>query len=227
MNDSIYKKAPKGINLDLDSLKVASVQKVPFTYVVVKNFIQPDIQELLREQFPLVSIGGSMPLPIKNIERPIFMQVLEGLKTPEFRSLVEEKLGVSLEGTDFEVTTRSHARPGDGYIHPDSRSKVVSGLIYMEKDWPHGSKGALRMLNSATDVNDYATEITPRDGTLLLFRRSENSFHGYQDNFDAPVILRRTIQFNWYYQNRLKAFQRVTRLTLKRLEASVALLRRS
>ena len=53
--------------------------------------------------------------------------------------------------------------------------------------------GRLRILKNGTDLDDYAEEVPPHGGTLLIFRRSEKSWHGHQP-FDGP---RRAIQMNW------------------------------
>ena len=49
------------------------------------------------------------------------------------------------------------------------------------------------MLRSATDLEDVVAEVPPLEGTLLAFRRSDNSFHGHK-SFVGP---RRVIQLNW------------------------------
>jgi len=54
-------------------------------------------------------------------------------------------------------------------------------------------RGRLRILRSATDLNDYAAEIPADEGTLLIFRNGPNAWHGFE-----PVDgMRRVIQVNW------------------------------
>ena len=49
------------------------------------------------------------------------------------------------------------------------------------------------MLRGADDLENYAAEVPPVEGTLLAFRRSESSFHGHK-----PFIgRRRVVQLNW------------------------------
>ena len=52
---------------------------------------------------------------------------------------------------------------------------------------------ALRLLNNGTDLEDYFDEIEPKGGTLLIFKRSDNSWHGHH-SFEGE---RRAIQLNW------------------------------
>jgi SM-20-related protein len=71
--------------------------------------------------------------------------------------------------------------------------------------WPgvgeEGSTGFLRVRpegglckgGSGTDLDDVILEVPPVEGTLLAFRRRENSWHGHK-----PFVgERRVSQFNW------------------------------
>jgi hypothetical protein len=65
------------------------------------------------------------------------------------------------------------------------------------------------MLRSKTDIEDYAAEATPIGGTLLAFRRSNKSYHGYK-RFKGE---RRMLQINWVKSSRLAWYaQQLSRL---------------
>jgi hypothetical protein len=55
------------------------------------------------------------------------------------------------------------------------------------------------LLRSATDLDDVLVEVPPLEGTLLMFRRRNNSFHGHNP-FTGE---RRVIQFNWVTSRRV------------------------
>ena len=61
-------------------------------------------------------------------------------------------------------------------------------LLYFNEEWPHHG-GQLRMLRSATDLEDYAAEVLPAGGNMLAFRRSDNSFHGHKSFVGERRIL--------------------------------------
>jgi len=66
-------------------------------------------------------------------------------------------------------------------------------LLYMnDLSWSNDG-GRLRLLNSGTDLEDYFTEVEPKGGTLLIFKRSDNSWHGHH-SYEGP---RRAVQINW------------------------------
>jgi len=89
-------------------------------------------------------------------------------------------------------TVRGECRATDGKIHTDSATKIITVLLYMNEKWDTDG-GRLRILRNGADLDDYVEEVPPHGGTLLAFRRSENSWHGHQP-FDGP---RRAIQMNW------------------------------
>ncbi len=90
-------------------------------------------------------------------------------------------------------TVRGFCRARDGQIHTDSKTKIITVLLYMNgREWPSDS-GRLRLLRGGTDLEDYVAEVEPAGGTLLVFRRSDNSWHGHH-SFEGR---RRAIQLNW------------------------------
>jgi Rps23 Pro-64 3,4-dihydroxylase Tpa1-like proline 4-hydroxylase len=87
---------------------------------------------------------------------------------------------------------RGRCSEKDGKIHTDSETKIITILIYMNSAW-ESSGGRLRLLRSGNNLEDVILEVPPTEGTLLAFRRSNNSWHGHKP-FSGP---RRVIQFNW------------------------------
>jgi SM-20-related protein len=49
------------------------------------------------------------------------------------------------------------------------------------------------LLRDGANLEDYVAEVPPANGTLLMFRRSDCSWHGHKP-YEGP---RRAIQFNW------------------------------
>ena len=62
----------------------------------------------------------------------------------------------------------------------------------MNETWGKAA-GRLRLFRPADNLDDVIVEVPPVAGTLLAFKRSDNSWHGHQ-----PFVgERRVIQFNW------------------------------
>jgi Rps23 Pro-64 3,4-dihydroxylase Tpa1-like proline 4-hydroxylase len=90
------------------------------------------------------------------------------------------------------VTARGVSAARDGQIHADSRTKLVTALIYMNNDW-EAKTGRLRLLRGPTDLEDMVAEVPPDEGTLLIFKNEPHAWHGFHP-FEGP---RRVIQLNW------------------------------
>ena len=89
-------------------------------------------------------------------------------------------------------TVRGFVREKDGSIHTDSTTKIITVLLYMNERWQEDA-GRLRLLRGPDDLEDYVAEVPPYGGTLLVFRRADNSWHGHKP-ISGP---RRAVQLNW------------------------------
>jgi hypothetical protein len=135
--------------------------------------------------------AGNFPLEALSYG-PAFAAFIGELKGPQLCKAVEAKFNIRLDGLAHLITVRGFAQTSDGNIHTDQPSKVMTALIYLNETW-ESPGGMLRLLRNSRDMEDYVAEVPPVGGTLLLFKRSDNSWHGHKP-FSGP---RRTIQINW------------------------------
>ncbi len=180
-----------GTLVDFQSLKSRAAAREPFTYLIVPGFVRADAQKGIEADFPEVAHPGSFPLGTLHFG-PHFAELIAELTGPEMTALVEEKLGIDLSGRPTTVTVRGQSRAADGQIHTDSKSKLVTLLLYMNGEWESG-EGRLRLLRGPRDLEDYVAEVPPDRGTLLLFKNGPTAWHGFAP-FEGP---RRVIQVNW------------------------------
>ncbi len=177
--------------LDLARFDAAPLAAAPFDHVVVPSFVRPATLPALNADFPAIAKGGSYP-PEALRMGPAFAALVAELEGPAMRAAFAAKFGVDLSGRPVMLTVRGHTRAKDGRIHTDSRTKLLTALIYLNDEWSVEG-GRLRLLRSAHDLDDYAVEIRPEGGTLLAFRCTASAWHGHKP-FAGP---RRTIQVNW------------------------------
>jgi hypothetical protein len=177
--------------LNLAALEETPVHDKPFPFVVVPNFISQSGLDEIEKDYPAIGQPGSFPLETLRFG-PGFSKFVKELREPAFRDLMGEKLGIDLQKRPTTVTVRGRAREKDGQIHLDSRSKLVTVLIYMNGKW-EADGGRLRLLNSSSDLDDMVMEVPPAQGTLLAFLNTENAWHGHK-SFSGE---RRVIQLNW------------------------------
>ena len=109
----------------------------------------------------------------------------------DLRYAFAEKFEMDLTQRPATLTVRGRCRQKDGKIHTDSRSKLMTVLLYLNEHW-ESPGGRLRLLRSK-DISDVITEVAPDAGTLVCFRNRQNSWHGHT----CYQGVRRALQLNW------------------------------
>jgi SM-20-related protein len=176
---------------DYEALERIPLQRDPFDYVVAPDFIRPEHFAAVVADYPAVPGPGSHP-PAELDIRGNFQGLMAELLGPKFRAAIERKFDIDLAGKPTMYTVRGFVREKDGSIHTDSTTKIITVLLYMNERWQEDA-GRLRLLRGPANLDDYVTEVPPYGGTLLAFRRADNSWHGHKP-FSGP---RRAIQLNW------------------------------
>jgi SM-20-related protein len=177
--------------IDLDAFEAAPLTREPFPYLMLPQFVKREEMAAINADYPEVNHPGSFPLSTLKYG-PAFAAFAAAIQGPEFTRAVEKKLGVSLEGRPTMVTARGQSAARDGQIHTDSRTKLITVLIYMNNAW-EAKTGRLRLLRSPDSLEDVIAEVPPEEGTLLIFKNQPNAWHGFHA-FEGP---RRVIQLNW------------------------------
>lgn len=178
--------------LRLDALRDTPLEHDPFEYVIVKEFIDREKLNDVLADYPNVPGPGSHP-PAGLKVAGHFKDLIDEILDTGFRKAVEEKFDIDLTDRPTMYTVRGFCRARDGKIHTDSTSKIITVLLYMNDESWESSTGRLRILRNSTDIEDYAAEVEPAGGTLLIFKRADNSWHGHH-SFEGR---RRAIQLNW------------------------------
>jgi len=177
--------------LNLNALRNAPVQTDPYPFFTVDQSILPDdVMNVIRD-LPKIQDGGSFNLDDVKYG-PQFDRLLKNLDTPEFRKILCDKFDVDVMDLPMMITLRGYSRQKDGRIHTDSKTKVLTILIYLNEEWS-AETGKLRVLRSKDDMEDYVAEIVPGPGTLLAFKVTDNGWHGYPA-FEGK---RQSIQINF------------------------------
>jgi SM-20-related protein len=180
-----------GSMLDLERFRTTPLTREPFEFLVVPEFVKPEARAGIDKDYPEVARAGSFPLREVSYG-PVFAKLIEEMRSEEFRKAFEEKFEVDLTNRPDMITVRGRCSEKDGKIHTDSETKIITILVYMNSAW-ESAGGQLRLLRTGTNLDDVILEVPPTEGTLLAFRRSNNSWHGHKP-FAGP---RRVIQFNW------------------------------
>jgi len=183
--------------LDKNQLNLAKVDNNFFPYFHVENALSNflDSSDLVKD-FPDIDSGGSFPSD--NLKEGDIKKLVEELEGDEFKAILENKLGVNLKDAEVITTLRGFSRFKDGKIHTDSQSKVVTVLLYLNKNWDN-EIGNLRLLKKNNDLDNYIQEISSEYGNLVAFKVTDNCWHGFMP-FEGKRL---SIQLNYIYPKSL------------------------
>jgi hypothetical protein len=176
---------------DFAALERTRLERDPFDFIVVPDFLRSENFPSVLADYPEVPGPGSHP-PAELDIHGHFRALIDELRGPEFQAAIERKFEIDLSGRPTMYTVRGYVRERDGSIHTDSKTKIITVLLYMNERWQEDG-GRLRLLRGPDNLDDYVAEVPPFGGTLLAFRRADNSWHGHK-----PIAgQRRAIQLNW------------------------------
>ncbi len=204
-------------HLNLEKLRAATVESSPFEYTIVPGFLSSDTIARVNATFPPINSGGSFP--VESLETDmVIKEVIDELDGGEFEAVIENLFGVDLSGRPKMYSLRGYTRAKDGQIHTDSKDKIITVLLYLNEKWQQPG-GRLRLLRDGRNVDNFAAEVPPDNGTLLVFKRSDSSWHGHHP-FEGP---RRSLQMNWMTSEGSRGWHRVRHklsATIKKLTAA-------
>ncbi|MXP64867.1 2OG-Fe(II) oxygenase [Roseomonas sp. M0104] len=177
--------------LELGRLRAAPLHSDPYPFVIAHGALRPAALPALRRDFPMLRQTGFHPTDSFTPEGA-FAALLRELEGPEIATVLSEKLGVDLAGLPRLITVRRLSAAHEGRIHTDSASKVATLLLYLHEGWS-APNGRLRILRGPGSFEDYVAEVSPQEGNMLAFLRSDHSWHGH-----TPFVgERRVVQVAW------------------------------
>jgi hypothetical protein len=167
----------------------------PFEHAIVPRFVRSEALDKIDADWPEIGKPGSFPLSEVGELKPAVKDFVAALESDAFRETIEAKFGLDLKPHPTLITFRDRCRARDGRIHTDSKDKVVTVLVYMNKrtgGW-RDSGGKLRLLRGPETLENFTSEIEPVDGNLLVFRCTRDAWHGHA-SYEGP---RHVMQMNW------------------------------
>lgn len=167
--------------LDYDRLAAAEVAADPFPHVVVSRFVPTGTLETVVADLPALERRGSFPVGSLRLGSAAASLMAE-LEGPALRQAIAAKFGLDLDEAPTMLTLRGCSTERDGHIHRDSDAKRVTVLLYLNPAtaaWAR-HEGCLRLLRQSDDLEKFAVEVPPVDGTLLVFPNSDKAWHGHR-----------------------------------------------
>ena len=176
------------INIDLINTTPLKMQPFPY-FTIEQSMLDKELMGLV-QNFPIINSGGSFNKEDLELSEH-YHSLHDSLDSDFFRQALSKKFKVNVITSPIMLTYRGFSRTKDGRVHTDSKTKLLTILIYFNDGWAAES-GKLRILNS-DDMNDIAEEVDPTAGSMVASKVTDNCWHGYP-SFEGT---RNAIQVNF------------------------------
>ena len=142
--------------LNFELIKEAEINSEFYPFFTIQDvFLNKDDHKKISTDFPNIDKGGSFPSDSVSYGESI-QSLIDCLEGDQMRSILENKFQVDLKDKPVVSTFRVYSRIKDGKIHSDSKTKVITVLLYLNENWDESS-GLLRMLKEKDNINSYIT----------------------------------------------------------------------
>ena len=195
----------------------------PFHHVLIDNFLQNDYAEkILNElnQFdPLLDEEynnkerdyevQSKKIGLSDYNRlgPMVQSFIDLSNSKEFIYFLEKITGIQEIESDPHLygggihRTKSGGRlavHSDFNVHPITKKhRRINALLYFNKDWKLEYNGELELWEK--DMNSSPIKIAPLFNRLVIFRITDDAFHGHPEIWNAPISIPRYSLALYYY----------------------------
>ena len=184
--------------INSEKLFKATVNKEYFPFFHVDNIFldQIDSASIIKD-FPDINDGGSFHVDAIPSGESIH-RLIEELESEEFKKILETKFNINLDEAKVVTTLRGFSRKKDGKIHTDSKTKILTVLLYLNLNWPE-NRGNLRLLKGNNNLEEYIKEIPCTFGSLVSFKVTDECWHGFKP-YEGKRL---SIQLNYIYPEAL------------------------
>ena len=184
--------------LNFELIKNAEINSDFYPFFTIRDvFLNEEDHKKIATDFPNINEGGSFPSNSVSYGESI-QSLIDDLEGDQMRTILENKFQVDLKDKAVVSTFRGYSRIKDGKIHSDSKTKVITVLLYLNENWDE-SNGLLRMLKEKNNIDNYITEIPASMGSMVAFKVTNNCWHGF-----IPFEGKRcSIQLNYLYRDAL------------------------
>ncbi|MDX2304296.1 MAG: 2OG-Fe(II) oxygenase [Microscillaceae bacterium] len=208
--NSIYT-SPEGIQ----KLQQEFQQGVPYKHLVMDNFLDESVAEVLYNNFPTIDLLDKhyKGLNEKKSEganfsafHPSFLDIKNDIMSPEFCQWVSEVTQIpDVFVTDDKLGTGLHQGTNGSFldIHIDFNIHVEKNvhrrlnlLIYMNKNWLPEYGGDLEMWDA--QMTKCEKKVAPLFNRGVIFETNEISYHGYS-KITVPEHISRKSIYSYFY----------------------------
>lgn len=207
-----------GYNKNLSEYSSEFQSSNPFNHIVIDNFLDAEIADLLASSFPGIDdVAWWMydnPLEKKyafdrvNSLGPSFVKVFEYFNSSDFVDQIQKLSGLqslvadpSLRGGGLHMIGRGGKLDihEDFNIHKDLKAlRKLNLILYLNKEWKDEWGGHLEIWNSS--MTKLHRSILPVHNRAVIFRTDQKSNHGHPHPLSCPEESFRKSIAVYYYE---------------------------
>lgn len=188
----------------------------PFEYIIINNFLKDDIAEKISNEYPQ-NLNEyhkyDNPLEIKYAYDNIY-NMSKNIKNVFFalcsnRIIDALKIVTNNDNIEYDPTCHGgglHVHPNNGRLHMhldyekhpilENKQRYLNIILYLTKDWDQSWGGQTELWNK--DMSECIVKSNVEFNTALIFKTTENSWHGIPEPIKCPEDkYRKTLAF--YY----------------------------
>jgi hypothetical protein len=207
----------KGI-LKIEAIRNHSLETQPYRWAAIDNLYDGADCRRLSDTYPcdhfklvaghdgekefeyevrcLIEMGSSAASHSRELS-DAWRQLAADLTSADYRAALSALTGYDLSGVPIEVNV-FHYGPGCSLgAHKDLPDKLVTHVLYFNRDWNSRDGGCLRILGSQNEAN-LVKEVLPVIGNSAVLVRSDNSWHAVSPVVNDSATSRRSVTVTFY-----------------------------
>jgi Rps23 Pro-64 3,4-dihydroxylase Tpa1-like proline 4-hydroxylase len=212
--------------INAKSLSISYSSALPFSHIVMDNFIKPEILKLVVDEFPNLSSQKEAVTKFENNKEVKFasqgMQILSPsalnlnsyLQSDVMLQWLNDLTGINetlisdpyLSGGGYhEIKTGGFLKiHADFNKHPKiNLDRRLNMLIYLNENWNNEWGGDLHLFDEKVDTA--VQKIFPLFNRAVIFNTTSSSYHGHPDPLKCPrERSRRSLAYYYYTAGNLK-----------------------
>jgi len=185
-----------------------TVHRDPFTWAVVRGFLDDDVAHRLAAEFPddgfrvagtssklfsvrSLVVAGTVHSSTATLSTT-WRRFASWVASDEYRRAFGELVGLDLAGLRIDASLCRYP-PGCSLApHTDRPVRIATHVLYLNPVWRAEWGGAFRVLRS-DDVDDVIEEVVPVVGTSVAMVRSDCSWHAVSGVADGVTVERQSV----------------------------------
>lgn len=209
----------------LDALTASFAKAEPYPYIVIDDFLEPEIAQRCLQEFPPLDSEQWIHYTHVNEKKfaktdrkaftPMLGETIDVLNSPRFLRLVEKLTGVdkliadpSLMGGGLHQSTTGgylniHA-DFTGHPHHSTWQRRVNLLVYLNPDWQESWGGYLELWDRK--MTRCVEKIAPVFNRAVIFKTDPDSFHGHPTPMTCPPSVTRKSLALYYFTEETDPF---------------------